>query len=317
MSKLLLKFPEADPPALKTFLKKHFSLKPQLVGGNHTTAAVKRIIQDHYDGSGEFRQPLRSNLDKTLIGRFLFRRVLFLVSPVPFEDALETPRIVQGLLAYSRVLNDHAKSVKKSTLNSQLLKIRQALANFLLPQSDLKAKLKAGGTIWPNSHAEFSSKVYSKRGIVPNCTQVVSAEFQSSVSHLKQICLCPEETFTLFLEITQHEMIQKKQVLMTPVVNSTKNLVNFTLAYCELEELNRQLLVISALVRKGKPVLAPIVDKHKEYVRINKVLDWVATDLTEGPEKNEKFSKLIGKRPEQGLFLEPAFKAVCFLNISN
>jgi hypothetical protein len=83
--------------------------------------------------------------------------------------------------------------------------------------------------IWPHSHADLQKTVYSLPGIQKSVKEVLSGEFRSASSHIKVLCTCPDEVYKLLLEITRVGAQTKDKWQSVPIVNSTWNLVAFTL----------------------------------------------------------------------------------------
>jgi hypothetical protein len=320
-------FPDNNTNNLKRYLGSNFSELPQLLGGNHGTAALKKIFSTHFprdpiSGEENFVAPPGSNVRQEHLARFNYRTVNYVISPVTLQKTKSSSRLRAALLQFSRMLNDHSKNVKRSTLHGQLLKAREALHAFLTSAREPKKNsliFKEGEDIWPSSHADYEKSVYSKRGIQDAVRAVISQEFQSSVSHLKQIALCPEDVFQLLLSITSRQCTQKEGQF-TPIVNSTKYLVHFTLSFCPKDDLVRHLREIEEDIssrRNKSSQILPISNKQKQMVTLNRMLLAIYSDLTTGDNRHQIFSSSIGGLSVEGIILEGNFQKVHFAEASN
>jgi hypothetical protein len=106
-----------NPKLLQGYISWHFSEMPQLLGGNHTTTACYAVLRSHFhenEVSGEkfFKAPGNSKITEDLIWKFKSRQGKVLISSLPFDQAIKSARLCQGLLSSARTLNDHTKEVK-------------------------------------------------------------------------------------------------------------------------------------------------------------------------------------------------------------
>ena len=321
MSTLLQELPTNNTKQMRIFLSQHFYPTPQLLGGNHSTAAFKKILQKHQkvkSGETYFKTPTNSKLTPESLKKFVQRSVHFVISPLPYDECLKTTRVKHGLLCLARQLNDNAKQVKSATLCDQLKKARGVLESFLRNEKDPSAKkiyFKEKESVWPNSHADLQKNIYSAKGIQKEVAKVLSQEFFSSVSAIKLVCTCPDDVFELLLKITSFQTTGKKPEEIKNVVNSTKSIAVFTLNYCSKAALIQTLTNIYAnlLETGGKKFnLSIFAALHTERVNFIKMLNVIVTDMNSNVNDNrmKKFLKEIGTPNEEGFYEELNFQNV-------
>lgn len=320
---MLSELPINNPQQLRAYLHQNFYPAPQLLGGNHTTAAFKKVLKRHTTtdkhGKEEFTTPEGSKFTPAALKKFIHRSVHFVISPLPFKDSLVSHRIKHGLLCLARQLNDTAKQVKSATLYDQLTKARRVLETFLenaVDPTTSKKYFSAKQSVWPNSHGDLQRSIYSAKGIQTEVLKVLSQEFTSSVSAIKLLCTCPEDVFQLLIKITAIQLsVGKKGDEMRYAVNSTKSLAAFTLTYCTKANLLQNLENILSGLRnkKGKKfILSTFASTHVEVVKFNAMLNYIVTDIKTFP--NEKraavFLKKLGDPNSEGFYEEFHFQEV-------
>lgn len=315
--------PSENPKRLRKYLELHFTEDPQLLGGNHSTLALKKIVEDHTmetdTGEVKFTRPPWSNLTPNLLEKFKYRQVQFVISPLPIDKALKSTRIKHGLLCLARQLNDNAKQVKNATLKDQLIKARAVLGSFLRNAVDPGTKkpvFSKKQSVWPERHGDLEKSVYSLSGIQSEVKKVLSVEYVSCVSAIKVLCTCPDDVFDYLLKITSITSSVNKENECRPVVNSTKSLGAFTLTYCKKSQLIDTLQRIYALLAEkgGKAVnLTKFAADHQRGVKFHAMLNAIVSDLTnEKLEGNDakRFANAIGPPGKEGFYEEYQFENV-------
>lgn len=266
-------------------------------------------------GEDEFFQPDNSNISPTILDKFRYRNVHFVISPLPLEDALKSARIKHGLLCLARQLNDNAKAVKTATLNDQLIKARKVLTQFLRSATLPNSKEKVFGKkqqIWPQCHADLENPVYSQSGIQTEVKKALSAEFISCVSAIKLLATSPEDVFELLLKITSIYLPPNKDGDSKPLVNSTKSLGFFTLNYYPKAKLIEKLNTILNLA-KQKPLknfnLTKFAKDHQQEVKFNTMLNAISTDILKHDD-SRLFAEKLGHPVPEGFYGEHQFEKV-------
>jgi hypothetical protein len=315
----LEEFPTDNSVALRRFLDDNFSQDPELLGGNHTTTACVRVVRKHTreneDGEMEFKENPGTFMTEEFFPKFSHRLCHYLICPLPLEAAKNNPRIRMGLLVLAKGFNDVSKSVKKAYFYDQLVKARAALEVVLRNSTNLAGEkiFKQKQSVWPNSHADLENSVYSKPGTSAAVRNAISVEFVSAFSHIKVMVTCPQDVFDLLLKITTVKTFNKESRSNIPVVNSSKNLQPFSLAYCTkadlLSKLGRVLENVQAVGAK-KVSLTKLAEQHKADVQLTKMLNSIANDLKAGATRNVKFQNSIGNLNDEGFFTEENFKQV-------
>ena len=328
--------PTDDPDLMSTFVRKYFSPNPQLLGGNHTTLAFKRLVASHTRKTSEgeiFSRPAWSKITPDVLEKFKYRYVHFVISPLPLSSSLSSVRIKHGLLCLSRQLNDNAKQVKTATLNDQLVKARKVLEDFLRNAIDPVTKKPVFGkdqNIWPQSHKDLENPIYSQSGIQSEVKSVLSVEYRSSVSAIKVLCTCPEDVYQLLLSITS-VCATNKDGDTRPIVNSTKSLGLFTIQFCRKEKLISTLSSIlsnlSDIKSKSenkssslRPVpITKFAQEHQQSVKYHQMLNAIVTDLTTGKLDSAKqnFKRAIGEPGSEGFYEEESFEKVIMFSKIN
>lgn len=230
-------------------------------------------------------------------------------------------KIKAALANLSNILNDTAKKVKQATLKDQLIKARTALYNFLhCAKSGGTLVFKAHQDVWPNSHSDLERAVYSMKGIAQEVKGVLSAEYISSYSAIKLLCVCPNDVFDLLLAIcTVETPISKDTPQVIPLVNSTKSIQYYTLNYCPKQKLLAGLqTVLEDLQSVGKKAtkISHLAQQHLLYVNFNKMINTIVEDLSKGDKKSTTFIRAIGPPNAEGFFTEDSFEKVFFNAIS-
>jgi hypothetical protein len=282
------------------------------------------VLRSHFhenEVSGEkfFKAPGNSNITEDLIWKFKSRQGKVLISPLPFDQAIKSARLCQGLLSSARTLNDHAKKVKKAVLHDQLVKTRKQLESILhsFENSVGKKIFAESEDIWPHSHADFQKTVYSSPGIQKSVEEVLLGEFRSASSHIKVLCTCPDEVYKLLLKITRVGAQTKDKLQSVPIVNSTRNLVAFTLQFCMKENLLKGLEEVLAEVkscRKKHSKLAAFAQSQQEAANFNQMLWALYQDMAENPDlRCPIFQTNLGPLPKEGFYTKEAYKQITLL----
>jgi hypothetical protein len=178
-----------------------------------------------------FKAPENSNITEDLSWKFQSHQGNVLISPLPLNQALKSACLHQGLLFSAQTLNDYAKEVKKAVFYNQLVKTRKQLESILHSfENAVREKIFAEGEdIWPHSPVDLQKSVYFLPGIQKSVEEVLLGEFRSTSSHIKVLCTCPNKVYKLLFEITKVGAQTKNKLQAVPIVNSTWNLVAFTL----------------------------------------------------------------------------------------
>jgi hypothetical protein len=96
-----------------------------------------------------------SNITEDLIWKFKSCQGKVLISPLPFDQAIQFACLRQGSLFLARTVKDHTKEVKKAVLHHQLVKTRKQPKSILcfFENSVGKKIFAEGEDIWPHSDA--------------------------------------------------------------------------------------------------------------------------------------------------------------------
>ena len=322
---MLADLPTNNVVTFARIMNEHYEKEPELLGGNHTTVACRKVVALNFfrDANNKlvFRRVDSSNLTLKTSQMFLDRNCRVIISPLPLEDTLNCPRLRTALLCTARMQNDKSKAVKNAILADNLVKARTAVKTFLLPQKNKAGALyfPEGSSVWLNSHKDFQKPVYSAARINDSVKAVLSGTHRGQKAHIKLTVTCPDDVFALFQKIVRvptresKTLTEKKNEQKAFFISSARHLREFTLNYCPKEKLlahlNALLRDISVTSPKANTVNNHVKD-HKAYVNLNRMLNTIVEDLTVGDEKNADFSRGIGKMSEEGLYLEENFIAV-------
>lgn len=249
--------------------------------------------------------------------------MVFCISPLTYEQTLNSTRVKHGLLCLARQLNDNAKQVKSATLNDQLPKAREVLKTFLenyIDSSTNELYFPKGTSVWPQNHSDLEQSVYSAKGIQSEVKKVLATEFVSSVSAIKLLCTCPQDVFELLLKLTAFRAVLKTGEEARNVINSTKSLGVFTLRYCTKAKLMQTLNAIYARLFEFNGLklnLTKFASEHAELTKFNAMLNAIVSDAKLEPKGRAKnFLELIGEPNSEGFYEESNFQQVFFVFIS-
>jgi hypothetical protein len=117
--------------------------------------------------------------------------------------------------------------------------------------------------------------MYSLLKIQKSVKEVLLGEFHSTSSHIKVLCTCPNKVYKLLLKITKVGAQTKDKLQVVPIVNSTWNLVAFTLRFCTKKNLLKGLEEVLAEVKscwKKHSMLAAFAQAQQEATHFNWIL---------------------------------------------
>lgn len=296
---------------------------PQIIGGNHSTDGCNRLVKAHLvfvDGQEVFQRPPGSKLTLETLEYFRSRFAYIVLSPLPLDFARRSARMKSALLTFSRELNDQAKNTKTALLSDNLIKTRKCLEDFLRTSVDSKTKqpyFASDEEVWPQCHSDLQKKIYSISGIQTVVGNALSKEFASQRSNFKVAVTCPDAIFQLMLELasipvpppksdTKGKAVHQKET----IINSCKNLRNYTLVYCTREDLKKDLQVAIETLKRGKKegCLSKLDAEHSQRVTFTYMLNVIATDLE--AEKAQDFLQRIGPKHPDGFYTEASFEQV-------
>lgn len=325
--------PTDNPNTLEKYINAKFSQLPELLGGNHSTAACIEVKDAHTvedaDGATTFCCPAGSKITPHTLPKFLHRYTHYILSPLPLEETKKSPYLRSALLTYARSLNDQAKFVKAANLTDNLQKARQGLEGFLRTATDSKGNLyfKAKENCWPHSHADLQRAVYSKQGIQTAVANMIAEEFSSQKSAFKIAVNCPEEIFNLMLEISQIQQntVKTNKVSKKPggktkgkepaaAISSARYFREFTLNFCTLANLKLALEQVRSalLTHRGKAgVFGKFAQSFQMQTSYNRMLNAIVEDLSNKENPCTTFVAKIGQPNKEGFYEEESFTKVC------
>jgi hypothetical protein len=201
--------------------------------------------------------------------------------------------------------------VKKVVLHNQLVKTRKQLESILCSfENSVGEKIFAESEdIQPHSHANLQKTVYSLLGIQKSVKEVLLGEFLSASSHMKVLWTCPDEVYKLLL-VTRVGAQTKDKLQSVSIVNSTWNLVAFTLQFFMKENLLKGLKEVLAEVkscRKKYSKLAAFTQAQQEATNFNPILWALYQDMAKNPDLYcPIFQTNLGPLPKEGFYTEVA-----------
>ncbi len=296
------------------------------MGGNHSTAACREIVALHFrkntDGDIVFHKNGDSRItDEEDAMKFKYRFGHVVISPLPYELTKKCPRLRTGLLKLATELNDKAKLVKTATLYDQLKKARQAVRSFLRSVKDPQENLifPPGACVWPQTHGDLEKPVYSSAGISKEVKNVLSNEYQSSFSAIKQLVTTPKEVYHLLLELVVVVKPVKAKTEETKfVIGSVKNILCYTLTFTTKSILmDRLRTLLQDVDHNPRAVVSKHTKKHTEEVSLLRCLNAICTDFASTDKKCIPFLTGIGQMNDDGFYEEANFAKVnCYPTFS-